>query len=148
MHTPGKFEPMKQDRSNAPDADAPPEPIAAVLASAGLRYTLDHEPGIARRGAAPKFKYVDARGRVVRDTATLGRIRRLAIPPAWTDVWICSTDRGHIQATGRDAKGRKQYRYHPTWQQHREAQKFGHLLAFGEALRPVGTAGGADAVGG
>jgi len=104
---------MKQDKASTPEPDAPPEPIAAVLASAGLRYTLDHEPGIARRGSPPKFRYVDARGRAVRDAATLGRIRRLAIPPAWTDVWICADDQGHLQATGRDSRDRKQHRYHP-----------------------------------
>jgi len=128
---------MKQDKSTAPDADAPPEPIAAVLASAGLSYTLDHEPGIARRGSPPKFRYVDARGRVVRDTATLGRIRRLAIPPAWTDVWICADGQGHLQATGRDVRGRKQYRYHEDWRAQRDENKFHRLSQFARCLPAI-----------
>jgi DNA topoisomerase-1 len=129
---------MKQDSTTSTaQTDAPPEPIAAVLASAGLRYTLDHEPGIARRGAPPKFKYVDARGRVVRDTATLGRIRRLAIPPAWTDVWICADDQGHLQATGRDVRGRKQYRYHEDWRAQRDENKFHRLSQFARSLPAI-----------
>jgi DNA topoisomerase-1 len=129
---------MKQDSTTSTaQTDAPSEPIAAVLASAGLRYTLDHEPGIARRGAPPKFKYVDARGRVVRDTATLGRIRRLAIPPAWTDVWICADDQGHLQATGRDVRGRKQYRYHEDWRAQRDENKFHRLSQFARSLPAI-----------
>jgi len=125
---------MKQEKTPAPQAEPPPEPVAAVLASAGLRYTLDHEPGIARRGAPPKFRYVDARGRPVRDVATLNRIRRLAIPPAWTDVWICADDAGHLQATGRDVRGRKQYRYHADWRAQRDQNKFDRLTAFARCL--------------
>ena len=91
----------------APQGEPSP-PVVAVLESAGLRYTLDNEPGIRRRGTPPSFRYVDAGGRAVRDSATLNRIRRLAIPPAWTDVWICVDAQGHLQATGRDVRGCKQ----------------------------------------
>ena len=112
----------------------PPPPVVAVLESAGLRYTLDNEPGLGRRGSAPRFRYVDARGRAVRDAATLNRIRRLAIPPAWTDVWICADGQGHLQATGRDARGRKQYRYHEDWRKERDQNKFHRLTAFARSL--------------
>ena len=128
---------MRQDRTATQDPDTPPEPIAAVLASAGLRYTLDHEPGIARRGTPARFRYVDARGRAVRDTATLNRIRRLAIPPAWTDVWICTDGQGHLQATGRDVRGRKQYRYHEDWRAERDQNKFHRLTAFARTLPAI-----------
>jgi DNA topoisomerase-1 len=119
---------------------APSAPVAAVLASAGLRYTLDHEPGLARRGSAPAFSYVDARGRTVRDAATLNRIRRLAIPPAWTDVWICADGEGHLQATGRDVRGRKQYRYHEDWRRERDVTKFDRLTAFARSLPAIRSA--------
>jgi DNA topoisomerase-1 len=117
--------------------EAPPPPVAAVLASAGLRYVLDHEPGLRRRGRAPRFQYVDAAGQRVRDVATLGRIRRLAIPPAWTDVWICADEQGHLQATGRDVRGRKQYRYHEDWRARRDENKFHRLAAFARSLPAI-----------
>ena len=125
-------EPVAQD---APDA--PPPPVAAVLASAGLRYVLDHEPGLRRRGRAPRFRYVDAAGKRVTDVETLGRIRRLAIPPAWTDVWICADEQGHLQATGRDVRGRKQYRYHEDWRAKRDENKFHRLAAFARSLPAI-----------
>lgn len=100
----------------------------------GLRYVVDRGPGIVRQRRGRGFSYRDARGRPVHDAATLARIRRLAIPPAWTEVWICADPCGHLQATGRDAKGRKQYRYHPRWSQTRNATKFDRLLEFGAAL--------------
>ena len=112
------------------ERDVPPTP-------AGLRYASDREPGIARRGAPGAFEYVDARGRRVRDRATLARIKSLVIPPAWTDVWICADERGHLQATGRDARGRKQYRYHPRWRESRDTDKFDHMLAFAAALPAI-----------
>jgi DNA topoisomerase-1 len=101
---------------------------------AGLRYGTDTQPGIRRRRQGRGFTYLDARGRHVRDQATLARIRKLAIPPAWTDVWICSAENGHLQATGRDARGRKQYRYHPRWRSRRDEIKFDRLIEFAEAL--------------
>ncbi len=111
-------------------------PVLAVPPG-GLRHALDTEPGLARVKGRHGFEYRDARGRRVRDAATLERIRRLAIPPAWAQVWICADERGHLQAAGRDAKGRKQYRYHPAWREKREAHKFDHLLAFARALPAI-----------
>jgi DNA topoisomerase-1 len=91
-------------------------------------------PGIARQRNGKGFVYLDPQGRKVRDAATLQRIRSLAIPPAWTDVWICNRPDGHVQAVGRDARGRKQYRYHPRWQEVRDETKFNRMVAFGRAL--------------
>jgi DNA topoisomerase I len=99
-----------------------------------LRYTQDNEPGLRRRAARRGFEYVNARGRRVKDTRTLQRIKALAIPPAWTDVWICADADGHLQATGRDARGRKQYRYHAGWREMRDAGKFDRMLDFAAVL--------------
>jgi DNA topoisomerase-1 len=101
---------------------------------AGLRHTTDADPGIRRLRRGRGFVYVGPRGRPVRDRATLARIRSLAVPPAWEDVWICPDPRGHLQATGRDARGRKQARYHPRWREVRDAVKFDRMVAFGRAL--------------
>jgi DNA topoisomerase-1 len=111
----------------------PLDPVESAQA-AGLRYVSDSEPGIRRVRRGHGFVYLDPDGRLVKDPATLRRIRALAIPPAWERVWICLSDRGHIQAVGRDQKGRKQYRYHPRWQEVRDEAKYGRLLAFGKAL--------------
>jgi DNA topoisomerase-1 len=100
----------------------------------GLVWVADTVPGIYRIRRGPDFDYRDAAGRIVRDDATLARIRKLAIPPAYESVWICADPRGHLQATGRDARGRKQYRYHVVWQQERGANKFDSLRAFGGVL--------------
>jgi DNA topoisomerase-1 len=113
-------------------AEQPTAEDAADLAR--LRYVSDEDPGISRRQTRSRTTYRDATGRAVRDGATLARIRALVIPPAWTRVWICPDPDGHVQATGRDQRGRKQYRYHPRWQQVRDAAKYGRLLAFGRAL--------------
>ncbi|MGE0743021.1 MAG: DNA topoisomerase IB [Hyphomonadaceae bacterium] len=94
----------------------------------------DADAGFSRRRAGGGFSYRDKRGKILRNTAALSRIRALAIPPAWTDVWICADDNGHLQATGRDARGRKQHRYHPRFREHRDAAKFEHLAAFAKAL--------------
>src|SRR6476661_2119412 len=110
-----------------------PDPLESAQA-AGLRYVSDATPGIHRRRAGRGFAYVSADGRPLRDAATLARIRSLAIPPAYTDVWICPTPNGHLQATGRDARGRKQYRYHPRWREVRDETKFGRMVAFSESL--------------
>ena len=101
---------------------------------AGLRYISDAVPGIRRRKSGRGFAYFGPDDRAIRDTATLRRIKRLAVPPAWTDVWICPTPNGHLQATGRDARGRKQYRYHDRWREVRDEEKYGRLLHFGRAL--------------
>lgn len=107
---------------------------ATELRPARLRESSDSEPGIRRRRHGQGFVYVDADGKVVRDRTVLDRIRALAIPPAWTDVWICVDGRGHLQATGRDAKHRKQYRYHDDWRRQRDSDKFDQLADFGLAL--------------
>ncbi|MBV8632252.1 MAG: DNA topoisomerase IB [Silvibacterium sp.] len=101
---------------------------------AGLRYVTDAQPGIRRKRSGKGFRYIDADGKPVRDKETLARIKSLVIPPAWTDVWICANPRGHLQATGRDAKGRKQSRYHPRWREVRDETKYERMLVFGLAL--------------
>ena len=107
---------------------------AASARDGGLRYVSDAEPGLARRKTRSGFRYVDACGHPVTDAATLQRVRALAIPPAYHDVWICPRANGHLQATGRDARGRKQYRYHARWAEVRGQQKFSRIEAFGAAL--------------
>jgi DNA topoisomerase I len=104
---------------------------------AGLTYVSDAEPGILRRKAGTGFSYRGPDGRVVKDKAVLARIRHLAVPPAYVDVWICARDNGHIQATGRDARGRKQYRYHAAWREIRDTNKYGHLLEFARLLPKI-----------
>ena len=102
--------------------------------AAGLRYVADMGPGIRRKRAGKAFTYLAPDGSTIRDRETTRRIKSLAIPPAWTDVWICADPRGHLQATGRDARGRKQYRYHGRWREVRDAVKYDRMLAFAEAL--------------
>jgi DNA topoisomerase-1 len=116
------------------------EDAVESAAAAGLRHVTDDGPGIRRLGGHPRFRYVDGTGRPVRDRTVLARIRALVIPPAWVAVWICPIERGHIQATGRDARGRKQYRYHARWRAHRDANKYSRMLDFGRALRRVRSA--------
>lgn len=101
---------------------------------AGLRYASDERPGITRKKRGTALVFLDANGKPVRDKETLGRIKRLAIPPAWTQVWICPEPDGHLQATGYDARRRKQYRYHPYWRQVRDENKFGRMMEFGRKL--------------
>jgi DNA topoisomerase-1 len=110
---------------------------AAATGGARLRHVTDAQPGLRRLRAGGGFRYVTARGVPVRSVATLRRIRALAVPPAWRDVWICADPRGHLQATGRDACGRKQHRYHPRWRALRDAGKFQRMLAFGRALPEI-----------
>lgn len=102
--------------------------------SAGLRYSSDTSPGIRRSGKARQFKYTCPDGRPVTDEETLDRIRKLVLPPAWTDVWIAPDANAHLQATARDARGRKQYRYHTKWRALRDQGKFARMLEFGAAL--------------
>ncbi|WIH05117.1 DNA topoisomerase IB [Xanthomonas translucens pv. graminis] len=125
--------------SNASRTTAATEAARALQArqaarSAGLVYVSDEEPGIARRRAGTGFGYRLPDGRAVRDAQTMQRIRQLAIPPAYTEVWICTKPNGHVQATGRDARRRKQYRYHADWAQLRGDGKFERIIAFGQAL--------------
>lgn len=105
--------------------------------AARLRYVSDSQPGISRRAVAAGFSYRDTRGRVIRNAAELARIKALAVPPAWTGVWICPLENGHLQATGRDARRRKQYRYHRRWRQARDETKYEHMLEFGRGLRAI-----------
>jgi DNA topoisomerase I len=121
-------------QSGAGPAQATPTPAAAQAAEAGLVYVSDADPGISRRRAGKGFAYRQPSGEAVRDAATLDRIRLLAIPPAYTEVWICRSARGHLQATGRDARKRKQYRYHAQWSATRGDGKFDRIVAFGKAL--------------
>jgi DNA topoisomerase I len=118
------------EAANAQRARRPRRPAPV----GGLRYASAEEPGIRRVRAGKGFDYVGPTGRRVRDAATRERIKHLAIPPAWEDVWICADERGHLQATGRDARGRKQYRYHDRWRERRDADKFEHMIEFGRAL--------------
>jgi DNA topoisomerase-1 len=114
-------------------------PIEPAMSAkiAGLRYVSDTIPGLRRLRSGRGFTYRDPDGTTVKDRETLRRIRSLVIPPAWTDVWICPVATGHIQASGRDARGRKQYRYHPRWRQVRDENKYGRMIAFGEALSSI-----------
>lgn len=112
------------------------DPVQAAKAS-GLRYVTDRSPGITRRRAGKGFQYFTAENRPLRNPAELRRIKSLAIPPAWKDVWICPFPNGHLQATGRDARQRKQYRYHPRWREVRDETKYDRMIMFGEVLPAV-----------
>ena len=120
----------------APPPEVVSDPVESAQA-AGLRYVSDSQPGIRRKRAGKGFVYVGPDGKTIRDDKELKRIRALAIPPAYIDVWICPSPNGHIQATGRDARGRKQYRYHPKWREVRDETKFGRMLAFSQALPKI-----------
>lgn len=102
--------------------------------SCGLRYVDDSDPGFTRKRCKGGFRYLDEKGHAIKDSAECDRIRALAIPPAWTDVWICRWPNGHLQATGRDARHRKQYRYHLQWRNVRDEAKYERMLGFGQAL--------------
>jgi DNA topoisomerase I len=119
------------------------DPIAAA-ASAGLHYVTDNRPGITRVMGALGFRYYRPDGRPLKSPSDLKRIRSLAVPPAWKRVWICPDPRGHLQATGRDARGRKQYRYHPDWRAHRDSDKFDRLEAFAAVLPVIRARTAAD----
>jgi DNA topoisomerase-1 len=110
------------------------QPLACTARENGLRYVSDDAPGIRRLRRGRHFTYVGPDGRPVRDPAVLARIRSLAVPPAYEDVWICPDPRGHIQATGRDARRRKQYRYHQRWREVRDENKYARMLDFAAAL--------------
>lgn len=127
---------MKSEHLPPPSTAATSDPPAAAKA-AGLRYVHDHRPGITRERVGDSLRYRDASGAPIDDEPTLARIKSLAIPPAWTDVWICPQPNGHLQATGRDAKGRKQYRYHPKWRTVRDDSKYERMLNFGKALPAI-----------
>ena len=121
------------DLAASPPPEEPHDPVESARL-AGLRYVSDQEPGICREPAGEHFRYRASDGSLVHDAETLARIHALAIPPAWDDVWICADSHGHLQATGRDDRGRKQYRYHPEWRHVRDDTKYGRMIAFGESL--------------
>jgi DNA topoisomerase-1 len=125
---------MSDDDKDSSAAVADPEEAARA---AGLRYVTDELPGLSRVVQGDKVVVRKADGSEVTDERVLERIRKLAIPPAWTDVWICSSPNGHLQATGRDARGRKQYRYHPRFREVREETKYEHMMAFAQALPAI-----------
>jgi len=119
-----------------PSEDKVPDPLQSAR-DAGLRYVNDAQPGIQRRRQGKGFRYIGVDGTAVRDPEILGRIKSLVIPPAWKQVWICTNPRGHLQATGRDARGRKQSKYHPRWRQVRDETKYERMLQFGAALPAI-----------
>jgi len=128
----------KPDSGNKVNADTTvlAESVEAAE-DAGLRYVSDDQPGFSRQQKGEEFEYFDTKGKLIRDEQRLLRIKRLAIPPAWTDVWICPSSNGHIQATGRDARRRKQYRYHERWREIRNENKYDRLVNFGKALPKI-----------
>src|SRR5438094_271812 len=111
--------------------------LVTAAEQAGLQYVSDERPGYSRRAKGKHFQYVDTEGKPIRDEQRLCRIKRLAVPPAWTNVWICSSPNGHVQAIGRDARGRKQYRYHERWREVRDENKFERLAQFAKTLPDI-----------
>jgi len=132
MGTPGTKKGNGKAAEAAFDTDT-----AEAAEEAGLQYVSDNRPGYTRKANNGEFEYLDTQGKTIRDEKRLVRIKRLAIPPAWTDVWICPSSVGHIQATGRDARRRKQYRYHERWREQRDENKFGRLADFATVLPKI-----------
>ena len=130
-----KRRPAATELSSEGDGGAEDGEVTARAAS--LHYVSDAAPGIRRVRRGRSFSYYGLQDTLIRDEAERLRIRSLAIPPAWTDVWICADSRGHLQATGRDSKGRKQYRYHARWREARDENKFGRLAEFADALDKI-----------
>jgi len=120
----------------SPNVQMISDPIESAKA-AGLRYVSDESPGIRRKQKGKHFAFLGLDGKLLKNEAEIGRIRALAIPPAYTDVWICPDVNGHLQATGRDARGRKQYRYHKRWREIRDETKYGRMIAFAETLTKI-----------
>ena len=126
----------RKNKKKAAQTDIVTDPVE-VAEEAGLRYVSDEQPGYTRKPKGDDFEYFDTDGKPIRDESRLLRIRRLAIPPAYKDVWICPTPNGHIQATARDARGRKQYRYHERWREARDENKYDRMLVFGRTLPKI-----------
>jgi DNA topoisomerase-1 len=124
---------FRKQKGATPDLNALTDPAVAAE-DARLQYVSDLQPGYTRKTNGDSFIYFDSDGKPIRDEQRLSRIKRLAIPPAWTDVWICPLSNGHLQATGRDARGRKQYRYHDRWREVRDENKYDRIVIFGKAL--------------
>ena len=131
--------PARAQNARQQNALEPASPNGSVEAAeeAGLLYVSDDRPGYTRTRKGDEFEYFDTEDKTITDEQRLLRIKRLAVPPAWTDVWICPSPNGHIQATGRDARRRKQYRYHERWREVRDENKFGRLAAFAKALPKI-----------
>ena len=124
---------LRAEKKKIDEIEISSDPVE-VAEEAGLRYVSDEQPGYTRKTKGDDFDYFDTEGRKIRDETRLLRIKRLAIPPAYTNVWICPTPNGHIQATGRDARGRKQYRYHERWREVRDENKYDRMIVFAKAL--------------
>jgi DNA topoisomerase-1 len=127
---------LRKEKEKIADLNMVTEPTEAAE-EAGLRYVDDDQPGYTRRAKGDDFEYFDTEGKPIRDGQRILRIKRLAIPPAWKDVWICPSANCHIQATGRDARERKQYRYHERWRELRDENKYDRMLIFGDALPKI-----------
>jgi DNA topoisomerase I len=127
---------LRAEKKKIDDIEIAPDPVE-VAEEAGLRYVNDEQPGYTRKAKGDDFDYFYTDGKRIRDETRLLRIKRLAIPPAYKDVWICPSPNGHIQATARDARGRKQYRYHERWREVRDENKYDRMLVFGKALPKI-----------
>ncbi|HXM32445.1 MAG TPA: DNA topoisomerase IB [Chthoniobacterales bacterium] len=127
---------MPKEKKKNGKIEIAPDPVE-VAEEAGLSYVSDDQPGYTRKAKGDDFEFFDADGKRIRDETRLLRIRRLAIPPAYKDVWICPSPNGHLQATGRDARGRKQYRYHERWREARDENKYDRMLVFAKALSKI-----------
>jgi DNA topoisomerase-1 len=127
---------LRQEKKKIAELDIATDPME-VAEEAGLRYVSDEQRGYTRKRRGNKFVYFDAEGKEIRDEARILRISRLAIPPAYTDVWICRLPNGHLQATGRDDRGRKQYRYHERWREVRDENKYERMVVFAQALSKI-----------
>jgi DNA topoisomerase I len=127
---------IRKEKKKIQDLKIVTDPAEAAE-EAGLRYVNDNQPGYTRKASGDDFEYFDTEGKPIRDEQRLLRIKRLAIPPAWTDVWICPSPNGHIQAIGRDARGRKQYCYHDRWREMRDENKYDRIVIFAEALPKI-----------
>ena len=127
---------LRKEKEKIAEIEVAADPVE-VAEEAGLRYVTDEQPGYTRKRKGDDFEYFDTEGKRIRDETRLLRIRRLAIPPAYTDVWICPLPNGHLQATGRDARGRKQYRYHERWREARDENKYDRMVVFGKALPKI-----------
>ncbi len=127
---------IRKEKKKIADLKIVTDPAEAAE-EAGLRYVSDNQPGYTRKPNGDDFEYFDAEGKPIRDEQRLLRIKRLAIPPAWTDIWICPSPNCHIQAIGRDARSRKQYRYHDRWREARDENKYDRIVVFGDALPKI-----------
>src|SRR5436190_22372884 len=127
---------LRAEKKKIDQIEIAPDPVE-VAEEAGLRYVSDEQQGYTRKRKGDDFDYFDAEGKPIRDENRLLRIKRIGIPPAYTNVWICPSANGHIQATGRDARGRKQYRYHERWREVRDENKYDRMVVFGKALPKI-----------